>query len=89
MQATAEFNRRLEDSSSKARWDAIAVVDEFRFLDEDFKDDLIVHERRFWGDNFFGDKEGGQLNFFVCEVSKHARYAVPSVRHLCSMAKAK
>ena len=48
------------------------------------KDPHLLDLTNFWGSNYFFDTVNGQpvKNFFIAEVEKHARYALPFVKNI-------
>ena len=48
------------------------------------KDPHLIDLSEFWGSNYFFDTVDGQpvKNFFIHEVEKHARYAIPFVKNI-------
>ena len=85
--ATHEFNIAQTKDGCKAQWDAITVIEEFHHEDSSYGEGvdarLIPHNKDIWGPSFFleADKDN-RRNFFVAEVEKVARYAIPFVKNL-------
>ena len=85
-------------TSEQKKWDAIAVIEElWRFDNESSmgKDPLLLDNSAFWGENFFIDNTVPQeeqssteamtsavKNYFVAELEKVARYALPFVKNM-------
>ena len=76
------------------KWDSIAVVEEMWRFDEsssEGRDPQLIDNSRYWGHNFFYDQQsvGGSeslvKNYFVGEIEKVARYAVPFAKNLKSL----
>jgi len=74
-------------------WDGIAIIEELSTVGEEYKEiekktplkplDLkLVPTQKYWGDYFLHSKTNPKRNYFVHELSKNARYAVPLVRHI-------
>ena len=93
-----DLNRRLKGDGSLARWEAIAVIEEFSFVDKELEEGkethLIVPNEKLLGDSYFYDEptsECPQLkeickirprNYFLSEIEKVTRYAVAFVKNI-------
>jgi len=74
------------------KWDAIAIIEELSHFDKSLcegSDPQLVDTRGHFGPNFFVKevRHGAETprtvkNFFVSEIEKTARYAMPFVRNL-------
>ena len=80
--------------SDKPKWDSIAVIEELYWFDNqasEGKEAHLLSMDRFWGNNFFFDNHPSQTepikNYFVAEVEKVARYAVPFVKNISRLIK--
>ena len=64
-------------------WDAIAVIEELALFDKSLEhrdpDHVLTHE--YWGPNYFVSAEGTK-SYFISEVAKVARYALPFVYNI-------
>ena len=83
--ASASFQPQIEPAQPK--WDAIAVVEEFWWSDNESSegdDPLLIDNTQFWGDNYFVDIVNGQKvrNYFAAEMDKKARYAIPFIKNM-------
>ena len=90
------FNPFPGDSHSDSKWDSIAVIEEMQEYDtrlNDGKDPHLLKTERYWGPSYFFDDvlaynwsghrdPALRRNFFVSEVEKTARYALPFVRNM-------
>ena len=68
-------------------WDAIAVIEELYWQDKDSSEGSDAHLNDmgpYWGSDFFFDLVDGRpvKNYFVGEIEKVARYAVPFVKNI-------
>ena len=74
-------------------WDGIAIIEELATVGEEYKEiekrtplkplDLkLVPTTKYWGDYFIHSVHLPKRNYFVHELSKNARYAVPLARHI-------
>lgn len=69
------------------KWDAIAVIEELYWHDKwacEGKEAHLNDNSSIWGKNFFFDKVGNKQvkNYFVAEVEKVARYALPFLKNI-------
>jgi hypothetical protein len=94
----ADLNRRLKGDGSLATWDAIAVIEEFAFLDKDLEEGkdphLIQPDEKYWGPSYFFDQTTSELeeikdlcktkpkNYFLAEIEKVTRYAVAFIKNI-------
>ena len=87
---TEDFNDTLVQEENPARWDAIAIVDDFNFL-TDSKMPGQTDSTAFWGPNVFYEElvvkksRTVNRNYFYVMLEKYARYAISSlndIRHL-------
>jgi hypothetical protein len=80
--STFYMNEKLIDREAPERWDTIAVCNDFVRLTQRggvYSGELICHNRLKWGDSYFYDEIAGKKvrNFFLAEMTKYARYAIP------------
>lgn len=70
-------------SSDLVQWDAIAVIEELALFDKSLEkvdaDHVLTHS--YWGPNYFMNEDGIK-NYFISEVEKVARYALPFVYNI-------
>lgn len=78
----------------KPKWDSIAVIEELYWFDKtasEGKEAHLLSMDRYWGSNFFFDDHPSQAepvkNYFVGEVEKVARYAVPFLKNISRLVK--
>lgn len=76
------------------KWDSIAVVEEFWRFDKQSScgsDPRLLSNEMYWGDNYFLDQvpyqEAPVKNYFVAEMEKVARYAVPFAKNIKQLIK--
>ena len=80
-------------SNSCESWDGIAVVEEFCAAPDyepisdsgPYKTKCeagLTAYTKYWGDDFF--TQDGKRNYYVTQMSKNARYAVPLLRHVAN-----
>ena len=86
MQASATFVPQ-GFATPQRKWDAIAVIEELWWFDNESsmgQNPLLLNNYAFWGENFFIDNFNGQplKNYFVAELEKVARYALPFVKNM-------
>jgi hypothetical protein len=70
-------------SAQVPRWQSIAVIEELGYEDSRLDDGIdpdSVNCSSKWGDYFLS--ESGHKNYFVSEVARVARYALPYVRNI-------
>ena len=63
------------------------MIEDFWWFDNSSsmgKDPLLLDHSAYWGDNYFVDTINGQpvKNYFVAQVEKVARYAIPFVKNM-------
>ena len=96
IQATHELNTKLRESGSKAKWDTITLMSEMSWLfrtKTNVDPVLIPHNMETWGKSYFYDSKNDEntglrevgveevrKNFFVSEVEKITRYAIPFIK---------
>jgi len=86
--ATHQFSQKLKSHGNKASWEGIAVIEELSAEDRSFEEGvsarLVPHNEKIWGKSYFYDDFEGKVtrNFFVSEMDKVARYAVPFVKNI-------
>ena len=83
--ASATF--QPQGTPAQPKWDGIAVLEEMWWIDNESSegsDPLLIDNSRFWGDSFFFDTVNNQQvrNYFMAELDKVARYAVPFVKNI-------
>lgn len=70
-------------ASEHVTWEAIAVIEELALFDKTLEkqnpDHVLTH--KFWGANYF-ISDTGCKNYFVNEVARVARYALPFVHNI-------
>ena len=75
-------------SPEGVEWQSIAVIEELAQYDHRLLQGLKkdwVDTKNFWGETYFAsENQDGKLlpNYFVKEVSKRSRYALPFVRNI-------
>ena len=68
-------------------WDPIAVIEELACHDPSLEMGTSaqpVNWQQFWGQNYFVGPSG-RRNYFVAEMEKVARYALPFVKNISRM----
>ena len=77
-------------NGAHANWHGIAVIEEMMFQ-EDFEgvshleplDHQLIPYTKYWGECYFiHSKDDPKKNWYVDQLSKNARYAVPLIRHI-------
>jgi hypothetical protein len=87
--ATAQFNQKQQEQGNKAVWDCFAVIEEFNQIDKKYElghdAQLLPWAPERWGQSYFLHKNKDQeimRNYFVCELDKVARYALPFIKNI-------
>jgi hypothetical protein len=96
--ATQELNEKLKKQGSGVIWDPICVMEELTHHSKKLSSQalLIPHNKDLWGKTYFYSESyaikffkfgssGVKTNFFVSEMAKSARYAIPSVGYLTKL----
>ena len=87
VEASAKF--KFKEGGVTTMWDGIAVIEELYYEQEPHQrqhllpvgnNPHLVDTRPYWGPSYF--LEGTKRNYFVAEVEKVSRYAIPFVRNL-------
>jgi hypothetical protein len=75
---------------TQAKWDPIVVMEEMCHIKQEYYGvnypTVLPYEEDFWGKSYFVDK-GERPNFFIKEIEKFSRYAVPLIRNITIMFK--
>lgn len=86
-----------KEDHMREKWDAIAIIEELFFHDKSLDmglDPDMINSAPKWGGNYFWEEvpmPNGttrvKRNYFVSEVGKSARYAMPFVRNIAHLLK--
>lgn len=76
------------EKKSGARWDTVAVIEEFSSYERSYEHqknaNLVPHVHKFWSNSYFTENIEGKIhkNYFVAQIEKQSRYAVPFLKNI-------